>query len=450
MLELKKRFRRGSLPLLAACLATGAAAAAPLPPRPADDLVAAVADPRLRDLLDEVLERNPEIARMRAKAAAAATRAPQVRSLPDPMATLNLFVLPPETRVGPQRVGVSVSQRVPWLGKLRLGEQAAVYEAAAAEAEVEAVRLRLVTAVRSRFHELAFQTAWAALLREEQELLNQHEEISRARYAAGQGLQQGVIKVQAEITRTETRELEVESRRRSLLAELNALRDRPADREIEVSALPPPEAPRLDLAVLREQAGRRRPELAGVRAEIARAEVLVELARLAFKPDLTVGLGYTLVERRQDAAGRLDPPSGNGDDILALSVGANLPVRKRRLEAGVEEALHTRAVAEGSLRQLAAEIESTVGDAAARLPLLLRQWQLFEDVLYVQAEEALRSTEAAYVTGKLNALDLVDAEHVLFDVRTSSARAQADIAILRARLEGALGICLPALEEPES
>ena len=76
--------------------------------------------------------------------------------------------------------------------------------------------------------------------------------------------------------------------------------------------------------------------------------------------------------------------------------------------------------------------------AAARLPLLYRQWKLFADVLLAQAEEALSSSEAAYTTGKLNALDLLDAEHVLFEVRTATARTRADHAITLAELEGAI------------
>jgi outer membrane protein TolC len=51
----------------------------------------------------------------------------------------------------------------------------------------------------------------------------------------------------------------------------------------------------------------------------------------------------------------------------------------------------------------------------------------------------LRSAEAGYSAGTLNALDLLDAERVLLDVRTGSLRARADYAIALIRLEGAVG-----------
>ena len=65
----------------------------------------------------------------------------------------------------------------------------------------------------------------------------------------------------------------------------------------------------------------------------------------------------------------------------------------------------------------------------------------------MQAEEALDSARAGYVAGTLNALDLLDAEHVLFDARSAVARAAADYAIYLARLEG---VVAAPLEDPTS
>ena len=403
----------------------------------ADALRRSLTDDALRGLAGEVLERNPEIARARQRAAAAAARAPQVAALPDPEASLTVFALPPETRVGPQRLNVTFAQQLPWFGKLALREQAALYAAVEAEAEVEALRLRLLTRTRRLFYEISFLGEHAAIVAEEREHLLRHEEVARARYSAGMGLQQEALKIQADITRSETLLVEIEARRRSLLASLNALRDRPAEVEFLGYALPPPRAEIPPLEELRRRA-LARPELAAARTEIARRKVEVELAGKDFYPDLKLGLGYTVVGRRDDESGRTVPPQGNGDDILALSVGARLPVWKRRLEAGLEEALRLQSAAEERQRQILAEIEGEIGETAARLPLLYRQWKLFEDVLLAQAEEALSSSEAAYTTGKLNALDLLDAEHVLFEVRTAMVRTRADHAIALAELEGAV------------
>lgn len=52
----------------------------------ADSLLASIRSASLHDLIAEVLDRNPEIARAKRLAVAAEMKAPQVRALPDPVA----------------------------------------------------------------------------------------------------------------------------------------------------------------------------------------------------------------------------------------------------------------------------------------------------------------------------------------------------------------------------
>lgn len=405
---------------------------------PSDELIDNLPDPTAKALLREVLERHPDVARAAAKARAMAQRAPQVGSLDDPMAALTLFLLPPETRVGPQRFSVAISQKLPWFGKLALREQAALYQAAAARAAVEVERLRVLTEVRRSLAELAFVDLHERLTEEEKAHLIRHEAAARARYSAGMGLQQEVLKIQAAITRREERLLVIESRRQALLASLNAARVRPADEPITAPPLPEPQELHLDLDALRRQAAMRKPELERAAAEIAMHRTAIELADKNQRPDFQVGLGYTFVDRRQDPAGRANSPPDDGDDVLALSASVNLPIRRARLAAALEEAHELRRVAEAEEQREQAAIERRLGETFARLPLLFEQWTLLDKVLLAQAEEALSSAEAAYTTGKLGALDLLDAEHVLFEIRTSAERTRADYAATLAELEAAI------------
>ncbi len=406
---------------------------------PADGAIAAaVGDPALKALLADVLDRNPRLAAARAEAAAAAQRAPQAASLPDPMAGITLYLQTPETRVGPQQAMVSLSQRFPWFGKLDLREQAALYEAAAAAARVDAIRLELVTEARRLAYELAFLDAEEAIVREDADTLGHFEELARARYATGVGLGQSVVKIQAEITRDQTRLLGIDQQRAGLLAELNALRDRP-ETAASVSYQAPSSPPLdLDAEALRRAAATARPETAAARARISAAATRVELARKDSRPDLTAGLSYVMVGGRDDTAGRLNPPEDNGKDILGVSASVNLPVWRKRLAAGVEEATQRRLAAEESLRDVVTAIDRAVDDLVRRIPLIREELDLYEKVLLPQARESLNSALAGYSSGTLDALDLLDAERVLLQVRIAAARTRTDHAIAIARLEGAV------------
>ncbi len=327
---------------------------------------------------------------------------------------------------------------MPWFGKLKLAEQAAVLEAAAARSRVSARRLQLVTETRRLYYELAFLDAWVRVVREDRATLGHYEELARARYASGVGLEQGVVKIQAEITRDDTRLLEIASRRATLQAQVNALRDRPESTPLEVTGLPT--LPRLapDEHELSADAMARRPELAGAQADVERSATMIELAKKASKPDVTLGLNYTPVGTRTDLAGRQNPPQDNGQDILGVSAGVNLPIWRAKLTAGVEEATANRLAAEEAKRAVAAGIEQSVGDLTSRIPLIWDRLRLLDDVLSRQAEQSLRSAESAYAAGTLNALDLLDAERVLLEVRIAGQRARADYAVALAQLEGAV------------
>jgi outer membrane protein TolC len=413
----------------------------------ADRIAGAVADPGLRLLLDEALQRSPGIAAAAARARAARHQAGQAGALPDPMLSGTAFLAPPETRVGPQRATAALSQRLPWFGKRGLRERAALEEAQGLESELEVRRLQLVTEVRRLHHEIGFLDAYREVLEVDRETLIHYEELARARYASGVGQEQGVVKIQAEITSDEARLLDVASQRAALVAALNALRDRPAELPVPPPLWPPPlpgAAP--GLPELRERALGARPELAAADAGIRRADTLIELAQREFNPDLTLGLSYTAVGRRRDPAGVMLPPPDDGSDVLGVSLSFNLPLWRGRLRSGVEAAAARRLHAVELRREAVAGIDGSLGELSERVRLAAERVRLLETVLRIQAEHSLRSAEAGYAAGTLNALDLLDAERVLLEVRTGTERARADRAIAVVRLEGAIGAPLSPAE----
>ena len=426
---------------LSAGVTAGAQEAGPaaVEPTAARRILESIADPALQALAQEVLERNPTVAAAEARALAARQVAPQVKALPDPMIGGMAFVAPPETRVGPQRWSATLSQRIPWFGKLGLREQAALEQAAAQDAQVEAQRLDLVTETRRLYYEIAFLDAYADVVRADRETLGHYEELARARYASGVGLQQAVIKVQAEITKDDNRLLDVRNRRATLAAAMNALRDRPQDTQIPRLTLPRFAAVPLEPAAIWTRALDLRPEMAAADREIAQAEAMVDLARKEYKPDLSLSAIYTQVGARTDPAGVMAPPPDNGSDVFGVSLSFNLPIKRRKLAAGVEEAAQRRVAASERKRAVVTSIDRSLGELLERTSATWDQLRLLEDVLGIQADQSLRSAESGYSAGSLNSLDLLDAERVLLEVRTTTERARADYAVAIARLEGAVG-----------
>ena len=70
----------------------------------------------LDTLLIKAVQNHPELKSLEAEYEAHVLKAVQVQQLPDPQLGIGVPVLRPETRLGPQLVGLKGSQMFPWFG----------------------------------------------------------------------------------------------------------------------------------------------------------------------------------------------------------------------------------------------------------------------------------------------------------------------------------------------
>ena len=433
--------RRTVVSLAAACLASTLATAQPSPPDTELDFHAD--DPALRSYVLEAVARNPQVLEARARFRAAQQRAPQARALPNPVLSFTQALRSVETRVGPQMNTVMLTQAFPWFGTLDLRGRVALQQAAAQFHLYQAARRDVVAEVKHAFYNLTYVDTALGLADEEASLLEHYEALAETRYATGQGLQQGVIKLQAEITRVINRRYLLDQQRLTLAARLNTMRDRPAEDPIPIV----PQGPLPTLAVEREDLYRlgdqHREELRAAAALITGSERAIALAKKRYWPSFTAGAGVMNVGGRNDPAGRALPPPDNGKNAVTVSLGISLPIWRDTYRAGVEEA--TRELQAHRQHRAATRnaMELSVQDAVVRLDTLTRQMELFDTVLIPQTEEALLATEAAYETGQLGVLDLLDSERMLLEIRLIRARYASDFLVALTDLERAVGTSVP-------
>ena len=404
-------------------------------------------DPQLAALVQEALERHPALDESLARYRSALQRVPQATALPEPMFEVGPGPRMAETRVGPQMLMMSISQEFPWFGKLAERGRVAAKEAAVQREMRETQRAEIVRQVKLAYFELAYADRAMRIIEEEQELLRHFDTLAQAQYSQGTGLQQAVLKLQAEITRTQNRLETLRLRRADAETSLNTLMDRPPESPI------PPVEPRvfivesLDLDSLYGAARDERPEIKAAFLEIERNEKRIDAARKEHWPDFRLEAGYIAVGKRGDAPGVLMPPPDNGKDIYNLSVGVKLPIRKRKYDAAVMEATEDFLASREGYRRTLNDVQAAIRSQAFRLETLKEQISLFEKALLPQTEQALRSTESAYATGSVGVLELLDSERTLLEIRLSLARFQTDYMKTLAELERAIGSAFPE-EQP--
>ena len=420
------------IPLLltVATLCTVGSALADTAENAVQELIRSVHTAAEQALLQEIYIDNPEIAAARARVRQFAERAPQARSLPDPTLSVAAFLLPPETRAGPQRLSATIGQHLPRRGKLSLREDIEFARTEEARCLSEKMALAKISQARRLLARLAFIDASMEIVREDLDVLEEFEQLARTRYATGRGAAQSPVKLQAEITINQALLLKLDSERAALVARLNSLRNRPGSKELPPLTLPTPLPAFPTVRELRLLIVNRHPAVGAASQVLRAAETKVALARKDYRPDFTVGLTYTFVDRRQDPAGRVSPLHDDGDDVLGIAATINLPIHKRRLDAGVREAAERRTAAAKTLESTILSLERTLQDRLAQHVPLYDQWNLLRRVLLPQAEESLASARFAYETGRSSILDLLDAERVLLEVRLGAKRAAMQVQLL--------------------
>ena len=402
-------------------------------------------DSRLDSLVREALERNPGISQGLARYRASRQRLPQVSALPDPMLGTTNYVRSPETRVGAQTNGVTLSQQLPWFGTRNAREQLAAKEAAIAREQYEAMKDQVVQQVKTAYYSLAFIDLALDINDEERLLLEHYEELAQSRYQQGSGLQQSVVKLQAEITQAQNRLVQLRSRRVDAEAGLNELRNLPPATAIPKVTLPPAPPATIDYSKLYQVGRNNRPEVLAALLGIERDEKRIEVAKKDYWPSFNLGASMINVEPRplMPGAAAIDQ---NGKNIYSLNLGINLPVHRGKYDAEVAEATEQKAASAHGYQNTVNTIEASIREIGFRIESLREQISLFNNTLIPQAQQALQSAESAYSTGSLGVLDLLDSERVLLQVRLGLDQYITDYMKSLADMERAVGSPFPEVK----
>jgi len=400
-------------------------------------------DPELALYIEQALQRNPSIKQTFGRYQASLQRLPQVSSLPDPMFGLTEYLLSPQTRVGPQTTMITLSQQFPWFGKLSDKEKIAAKEAAVVREQYEAIKSEVVRQIKLAYYNLGYFDQSITITKEDLLVLEHYETMAQARYSQGIGLQQAVIKLQAEITRDLNRLKELQTRRVDAEAVLNNLLDHPPDSPVKRTSQWTRPQVQIDLERLYNLGHDHRPEVLGALLQIEKNEKRIQLAQKNYWPDVTLGASFINVDERSDLAGILNPPEQNGQNIYSLTIGINIPIRRRKYDAGVAEATEDKVASREGYRSILNTVETSIRAIGFRIQTLDEQITLFERTLLPQGEQALRSTEAAYSTGTIGVLDLLDSERVLLEIRLGMAQLSSEYMKSLAEMERATGSPFP-------
>lgn len=363
-------------------------------------------------LVAEALSRNPELAAARREASAFAARAPAAGVLSDPMLSVGY-----ENDGGPISLGTepmsrlmfAVQQAFPFPGKLGAAGKLAKADAARTNFRPERAALALAGSVRRAHADLLEARENQRLVDEQIETWKQIDETIRARYAAGMGTQQDVLRAQSERTRLLQQRRRDEAAEEAALAELRRLLDLPPDAPVVAAARLLPGAalavPRRDEVVARALDAT--PEIRDAAALRERSSLAADLAKRGTQPDFVVSAAYM--------------NRGSLPLMWSGSVGVTVPIfagsRTRPLVAEAEGLAESAATTETALKAIA---RARAEERLIRIRQLADEARLDAEGVLVQDRLSVDAALASYRTGAVPFVTVLEALGTFYQDRRAA------------------------------
>jgi outer membrane protein TolC len=389
----------------------------------------------LAELLQEAIEKNPELAVLRAQVGVMRQRPAQQRSLDAPMAEAQIWQWPFNS-INPADTNMymfMVTQDLPGRGKRQLRANVAEKDVALAEDDFVIRAREVVNQVKQAYAALFIARKAIQVHLDSVELLRQIADVSQAKYTAGRISQQDVLKPVLELSRLHTDIIMFDEQAKLATARLNVLLNRMPETPIGPLIEPQEQTVLPATADLQRLALERQPELQRARTEIERAEAELASVRSDYKPDFSIQGGYMLMPRMTDAwMGR-----------VAIT-WPKAPWSHGRIDARLAE--QTAAIQAAKARSQATEsmVRLAVQEAYVRAKSAQDRAVLLRTTIRPQSQQTLEVSRVAYQTDRVDFQALIDNERVLLDVNLDYFRALSDFTQALADLERAVGSDLPS------
>ena len=405
-------------------------------------------------LVARALAVSPQLRAARERLRAAEARVHPAGARPDPMLMAGIQNLPlsdPGFNEPMTMKMVGVGQALPFPGKLALRTRAAERELAAVEAELAGTELAVEEAVKGAYYDLAYLDRALEIVERNRLLLLDLLKVTEARYGVGTGGQEDVLRVRVELARLGEEAVAIIEQRRSALARLNAVLDRPSEIPVANPVIPrrvaraavadsastirfvsatlgarAADSPIPLLETLQDTAVRQSPMLRAVQARIDAQGARAELSQKDHLPDFDVALSY----------GQRD----GFRDMISAQVSMPIPLQRgRKQNQFVVEAQAELAALEAEHDDRVNTLRAEVARLHAALERDRAQLALYVKAIIPQGRATLTSATAGYQVGRADFLTLLDAQSTLFNYETNYFRVLSDFAKTLAELERVVG-----------
>jgi len=285
----------------------------------------------LDDYLKEAAENNQGLKATFIEFETAMQRIQQVKALPDPTLSFGYFISPIETRVGPQKAKISLSQMFPWFGTLAAREDVATHSAEARYHEFLDVKNKLYFDVKAAYYPLYEVHELIRWQQRNLDILNTYKILLTTAFSNGRGTMVDIIRVDITIENTKTDIQLLKDQIKPLEVVFHKLLNRTDSSHVVITDSLVTIS--IDSDYRKDSLLAHNPKLRAIDMEIQAAVAREEVAKKVGLPNFGIGIDYAIVGKRSD----MTIPD-NGKDAFMPLVTMSLPIFRGKYKASVKEA----------------------------------------------------------------------------------------------------------------
>lgn len=387
----------------------------------------------LDTLIQEVKNNNPEIKAAKLRWEASLARVPRAKSPDDPVigftfekakgSPFQLKKTMPEDRM------LSLTQMIPWFSKLSLKGKIALVESQMMASDFKNKELEVINDLKNSYFDLFMNYKEIELNQQSLNFLENIAKVAEAKYIVGEFSQEELFKINLEIAKLSNVILNLKAMQKSKETKINSLLSRNPESLLAMPVLNEDVNFNKDTNLLYELTLLNNPELSIFSYAIEKNKFEKSLAKRSFLPDLMAGI----VMRGLFSGGSIGP----WDLMLAFT----LPLwfwTKQRYE--VKEAIINLDQAQAAYEAMKNKTLAETKDLYTKIEITKNKINLYKTSLIPLLESSIRSSLAAFRSGKGDFMMLLDNQRMLIETKMNYFQALVEYNMNLADLERQTGV----------
>ena len=347
---------------------------------------------------------------------------PQVGSIPDPQLVFGYFISPVETRNGPQRVKISVSQMFPWFGTLNNKTDVAVNVAKAKYEVFEDAKSNLFFEVKSNYFDLYFIARSIEVTSNNIRILETFKNLALIKIEAGAGSAIDEIRTEMELADLENALALLKDNwfvhsikfNNLLNVDENSTIIIPDNLWVDDLGYSPQAA--LDSLKLNNH------QVLNLDYMLSSYLSKEQFAKKRGLPNISLGIDYINIGTTDNT---MINASQNGQDAFMAKIGISIPLYRKKYTAMVKEVVYLQQATEYKKTDKINKLETIFEKAYYEYLDAIRRMRLFQKQLQL-AEKAIAILEAEYATTGRSFEEILRMEKRLLKYSLELEKAKAD------------------------